>query len=168
LAKDAGRHFKETPMDFVDRMLPCDTCGGSFVWTAGEQEFFAQREFSAPRRCSGARKARKTGGPVRYDECPFGSSSGAGPVDRGPRTDRRPAPASRPTVSGERVHGTVVRVITDKGFGFVRDAQDQDYYFNERDVPIGSFSRLTVGDELDFVVSESARGKRAQEISLRT
>jgi cold shock CspA family protein len=155
-------------MDFVDRMLPCDTCGGSFVWTAGEQEFFAQRDFSAPKRCSGARKARKAGGPVRYDACPFGASSGASAGDRGSRPASRPAPMGRPVPSGERVHGTVVRVIADKGFGFVRDAQDQDYYFNERDVPVGAFSRLTVGDELDFVVSQSARGMRAEGISLRS
>lgn len=56
------------------QVMPCDACGGSFVFSAREAAFFAEKGFSAPRRCTGARKARKAGGGVaeRYEACPFG------------------------------------------------------------------------------------------------
>lgn len=147
-------------MDYVDREMPCDTCGGTFIWSAGEQSFFAERDFSPPRRCSGARKARKTGGPTRYDSCPFGIGSGGG----GPRPERRPSQPTRPIAEGERLQGTIVRVVADRGFGFVRDSQEQDYFFSERDMPMGSFSRVRVGDSMTFVASNSAKGLRATPV----
>ena len=47
-------------MEFVDRELPCRDCGRVFVWTAGEQHFFHEKELTnIPVRCSGCRSARK-------------------------------------------------------------------------------------------------------------
>jgi CxxC-x17-CxxC domain-containing protein len=47
-------------MGFEDRTLTCVQCGAQFVFSAGEQEFFAQRGLaSEPRRCAGCRKAAK-------------------------------------------------------------------------------------------------------------
>jgi hypothetical protein len=43
-----------------DKTLVCRDCGGEFVFTAGEQEFFAQRGFSEPIRCKSCRDVRKT------------------------------------------------------------------------------------------------------------
>ena len=42
-----------------DKALVCRDCGGEFTFTAGEQEFFAQRGFSEPIRCKSCRDARK-------------------------------------------------------------------------------------------------------------
>ncbi len=42
-----------------DKTLTCRDCGGGFVFTAGEQEFFAQRGFSEPIRCKSCRDVRK-------------------------------------------------------------------------------------------------------------
>jgi len=39
-------------MAFEDRTLTCVDCGVGFVWTAGEQQFFADKHFqNEPRRC---------------------------------------------------------------------------------------------------------------------
>ena len=47
-------------MSFEDRTLTCVQCGAQFVFSAGEQEFFAQRGLtSEPKRCTGCRKAAK-------------------------------------------------------------------------------------------------------------
>jgi CxxC-x17-CxxC domain-containing protein len=47
-------------MGFEDRTLTCAQCGAPFVFSAGEQEFFAQRGLaSEPRRCAACRKAAK-------------------------------------------------------------------------------------------------------------
>jgi CxxC-x17-CxxC domain-containing protein len=42
-----------------DRTIICRDCGQEFVFSAGEQEFFAQREFADPVRCSGCRQERR-------------------------------------------------------------------------------------------------------------
>jgi CxxC-x17-CxxC domain-containing protein len=39
--------------------MTCRDCGKQFTFTAGEQEFYAQRGFSEPSRCAECRQARK-------------------------------------------------------------------------------------------------------------
>lgn len=46
-------------MEFQDRVLKCLDCGTEFVWTAGEQAFYADKQFkNEPKRCR-ACKARR-------------------------------------------------------------------------------------------------------------
>ncbi|CAA9586986.1 MAG: hypothetical protein AVDCRST_MAG18-4026 [uncultured Thermomicrobiales bacterium] len=48
-------------MSYQDRTLTCADCGQDFTWTAGEQEFYAQRGLTnEPRRCPDCRRARKS------------------------------------------------------------------------------------------------------------
>jgi CxxC-x17-CxxC domain-containing protein len=43
-----------------DKTLKCVDCGNEFVFTAGEQDFYAQKGFTnAPTRCPNCRAARK-------------------------------------------------------------------------------------------------------------
>jgi len=42
-----------------DRTLTCADCGQEFVFSASEQQFYADRGFSDPRRCRSCRSARK-------------------------------------------------------------------------------------------------------------
>ncbi|MDR1327680.1 MAG: zinc-ribbon domain containing protein [Heliobacteriaceae bacterium] len=44
---------------FEDREISCLDCGESFPFTAEEQEFFAQKGYSEPKRCPACRAARK-------------------------------------------------------------------------------------------------------------
>jgi len=45
---------------FSDKELQCKECGKTFVFTAGEQEFFAEKGFTNdPSRCPTCRAARK-------------------------------------------------------------------------------------------------------------
>lgn len=47
-------------MAMQDKSLKCVDCGNDFVFTAGEQEFYAQKGFTnAPTRCPSCRAARK-------------------------------------------------------------------------------------------------------------
>ena len=47
-------------MSFEDRTLTCADCGAAFTFTAGEQEFHAQKGFTnEPRRCPECRAARR-------------------------------------------------------------------------------------------------------------
>ena len=45
---------------FTDRTISCVDCAAEFTFTAGEQDFYAQRGFTeAPKRCTSCRAARK-------------------------------------------------------------------------------------------------------------
>lgn len=62
-----------------DKVLTCADCSSEFVFTASEQEFFAQRQFSEPRRCPSCRAARKlsrggSGDPARENGGSYGGS----------------------------------------------------------------------------------------------
>ncbi len=48
-------------MSFADKTLTCRDCGRDFIFTAGEQEFYASRGLqNEPRRCPDCRAARRT------------------------------------------------------------------------------------------------------------
>lgn len=47
-------------MAYEDKVLTCKECGKEFVFTAGEQEFYAEKGFqNEPARCKECRAARK-------------------------------------------------------------------------------------------------------------
>lgn len=47
---------------FQDKTFACKDCGQEFIFTAGEQEFFAEKGFTnEPQRCKACRDARKGG-----------------------------------------------------------------------------------------------------------
>jgi CxxC-x17-CxxC domain-containing protein len=46
-------------MDFQDKLLTCVDCGTEFTWTAGEQLFFADKNFkNEPKRCKPCKMKR--------------------------------------------------------------------------------------------------------------
>ena len=45
---------------YQDKTLVCKDCGAEFVFTAGEQEFYAEKGFqNEPQRCKACRDAKK-------------------------------------------------------------------------------------------------------------
>ena len=68
-------------MEFIDRLLTCADCGGEFIFTAGEQLFFFDKQFkNDPKRCKPCKSKR--GG--------VGLKAGAGPAAAGlSRTETR-------------------------------------------------------------------------------
>lgn len=66
----------------VDQTLRCRECGVDFLWTAGEQAFYASRGLTnPPSRCPSCRQARKAAGGN-------GGGYGGGGGFGGPRSDR--------------------------------------------------------------------------------
>lgn len=43
----------------MDKNLVCEDCGQEFVFSEGEQEFYAARGFQPPKRCKPCRQKRK-------------------------------------------------------------------------------------------------------------
>ncbi len=61
---------------YTDRTIACVDCGQELTFTAGEQDFYAQRGFTeAPKRCPSCRSARKS---QRSDAGGHGHGSGDG------------------------------------------------------------------------------------------
>jgi CxxC-x17-CxxC domain-containing protein len=51
-------------MEFIDRVLKCNDCGAEFVFTAGEQLFFHDKQFkNDPKHCKQCKAKRVRGGP---------------------------------------------------------------------------------------------------------
>ena len=69
----------------ADKVLTCADCGMEFTFTASEQQFYADHEFSEPRRCPSCRAARKAQRGGSGSEGQSGSGSSGGGYDRGPR-----------------------------------------------------------------------------------
>src|SRR5688572_26625422 len=98
---EGSRSYREE-FRFVynDKNLTCADCGQEFVFTASEQDFYAQRGFTEPRRCPSCRASRKAarnseGGGSSYGGYGAGGGysaggeggygGGGGYRDRGPR-----------------------------------------------------------------------------------
>ncbi len=61
--------------------------------------------------------------------------------------------------------GTIKKLISDRGFGFITGEDGKDYFFH-RDAVTGSldFDRLVGGERVAFEVQPSQRGPRAANV----
>ena len=59
--------------------------------------------------------------------------------------------------------GTIKRIARDKGFGFIRDASGQEYFFHRSAVQ-WSFDSLTEGQRVNFDEEDSPKGPRASNV----
>jgi CxxC-x17-CxxC domain-containing protein len=66
----------------ADKTLICADCNQEFSFTASEQQFYADRQFSEPRRCPSCRAAKKA---ARGDSGGSYSGGGSGGYSSGPR-----------------------------------------------------------------------------------
>jgi CxxC-x17-CxxC domain-containing protein len=73
-----------------DKTLICKDCGAEFIFTAGEQEFYAEKGFTnEPQRCKPCRAAKKHGGGQReMYTAVCASCGGEARVPFQPRDDR--------------------------------------------------------------------------------
>ena len=85
------RSQREVTSMYEDKTLICKECGAEFVFTAGEQEFYAERGFqNEPQRCKACRDARKNAarGPREYFTATCAACGGEAKVPFEPKTDR--------------------------------------------------------------------------------
>jgi CxxC-x17-CxxC domain-containing protein len=78
----------------MDQTLTCRDCGQEFIFTAGEQAFYAEREYTPPQRCPSCRAARKSqrnsGGGYGADNYGGGGYSSGGGRSSGGGYSNRP------------------------------------------------------------------------------
>src|ERR1700757_3531433 len=84
-------------MEYHDKVLKCSECGAEFVFTAGEQMFFADKGFkNEPKRCKACKAKRAessgsgaNGSPMRAETKTSCSQCGRKPPVPFPRTQAR-------------------------------------------------------------------------------
>lgn len=162
-------------MSYADKEIACRECGGRFVFTAGEQEFYASKGFTnEPTRCPAQRRARKHGAPLPAGPCQH-DVSGAGAVepttfsarrsetgslrDGSPRPPRTPYSGRMPS---DPVPARVLRIDPAGRFLFARVEPDGfDVYVHHslfRDAGVRE------GDQVRLLVEASDRGPRARSL----
>lgn len=81
------------------------------------------------------------------------------PKERGTRI-------SQPQHEEERVFGSVVRVMNDKGFGFIKDAEGKEYFFHRSAVQQGYWESVQTGMNVTFLARAGEKGPRAEDVQL--
>ena len=57
------------------------------------------------------------------------------------------------------MRGTIVRMIRDRGFGFVRIEDGSEIFFHHSSLARGVFDTLQEGQELEFEIETDVRGR---------
>jgi cold shock protein len=60
--------------------------------------------------------------------------------------------------------GLIKRLVRDRGFGFIRDDNGQEWFFHRSAVQDGSFDGLREGERVSFEEEPSAKGPRAANV----
>ena len=61
-------------------------------------------------------------------------------------------------------NGTIKRMVSDKGFGFVAAADGQEYFFHQSAVAGGQFDQLREGQAVTFNTGQGPKGPRAENV----
>lgn len=61
-------------------------------------------------------------------------------------------------------HGTVKRLVVEKGFGFIADHDNVEYFFHRSSVMHPGYDSLEEGQQVEFQKGESAKGPRAENV----
>jgi CspA family cold shock protein len=61
--------------------------------------------------------------------------------------------------------GTIKKIVSDRGFGFITGEDGKDYFFH-RDALTSSidFDRLNGGEKVSFEIEQNPRGARAKNV----
>jgi CspA family cold shock protein len=61
--------------------------------------------------------------------------------------------------------GTIKRVISERGFGFIADGEGKEYFFHKDGLSSSlDFDRLVGGETVEFVVESGPKGARAVQV----
>jgi CspA family cold shock protein len=62
--------------------------------------------------------------------------------------------------------GTIRKLITDRGYGFIKTEEEQDLFFHRNDLQGVAYESLTEGQEVEFEVTSTAKGLNAANVRL--
>jgi len=62
--------------------------------------------------------------------------------------------------------GTIRRLITDRGFGFIKTEQEEDLFFHRNELEGAEFANLSEGQEVEFEIGQGRDG-RSQAVKVK-
>ena len=62
------------------------------------------------------------------------------------------------------LNGTIKRLVSEKGFGFVAAEDGQEYFFHQSACAHGQFDTLTEGQSVSFDKGQGPKGPRAENV----
>ena len=62
------------------------------------------------------------------------------------------------------INGTVKRLVSDKGFGFVAAPDGSEYFFHQSACAQGQFDQLHEGQAVTFNTGQGPKGPRAEDV----
>jgi cold shock protein len=63
------------------------------------------------------------------------------------------------------INGTIKRLVSDKGFGFVAAPDGSEYFFHQSAVNGISFDELREGERVTFQTGQGPKGPRAENVT---
>jgi cold shock protein len=66
----------------------------------------------------------------------------------------------------ERVEGTVKWFNSEKGYGFIQQADGPDLFVHYSEIQGRGFRTLNEGDRVEFEITEGRKGKQASAVSV--
>lgn len=61
-------------------------------------------------------------------------------------------------------NGTIKRLVTHKGFGFISASDGTEYFFHQSECPQTSFDQLREGQAVTFDIGQGAKGPRGENV----
>jgi len=62
--------------------------------------------------------------------------------------------------------GTIKRLVSDKGFGFIAAGDDTEYFFHSSACASERFDSLREGQQVTFDIGQGPKGPRAENVRL--
>ncbi len=62
------------------------------------------------------------------------------------------------------MHGHVVRIMPEEGYGFIEGVDGNEYYFSVTNVSYPNFHQLAIGDAVEYASETFSDGRQAQHI----
>ena len=69
-------------------------------------------------------------------------------------------------VSDARLNGTVVKLMADKGFGFIQGDDLKEYFFHRSSVRKGGWAMISVNQTVSFIPRLPDKGPRAEDVEV--
>jgi CspA family cold shock protein len=63
--------------------------------------------------------------------------------------------------------GTIKRLVSDRGFGFIATSVGEDIFFHRSSVVGSAFEQLAPGQRVTFEERETPKGRRAENVRVR-
>jgi CspA family cold shock protein len=66
--------------------------------------------------------------------------------------------------AGPKQKGKIKKMVRERGFGFIRGDDGKEVFFHRSGLNGSDYDLLSEGDTVEYVVSEGARGPRAENV----